>query len=73
MRSSLKTLLLGTALAAAAGLSAQAAEFVTNCGFESLTNSHGQLAYNTDATGWNVPPPSGSYAFAFDVGNVGTG
>ena len=52
--------------------SAQAAEFVTNGSFETTTHGAGQLGYNTNATGWSVPAPSGSYTFLFTPGSADT-
>ena len=52
--------------------SAQAAQFVTNGGFETTTHGAGQLGYNTNATGWSVPAPSGSYTFLFTPGSADT-
>jgi len=51
--------------------STQAANLVSNGGFETTTGSStgGQLGYNVTATGWSVPSPTssppGSYAFLF--------
>ena len=39
----------------------------------SLTNGPGQLGYNTNATGWSVPSPNGSYAFVFAAGTADVG
>src|SRR5436190_16495739 len=50
------------------GASAQAAEFVTNGTFTSLTNGLGQLGFNTNATGWSSAAPDASYNFVFDNG-----
>jgi len=54
--------------------SAQAAEFVTNGGFEATTSGAGQLGYNTNATGWSVPDPNAaaSYTFLFTPGLADT-
>jgi hypothetical protein len=48
------------------------ADLITNGGFESTTNGNGELGYNTDVTGWSVPPPNGSYAFVFAPGTADT-
>jgi hypothetical protein len=47
-------------------------ELVTNGGFEMTTNGNGQLGYNTNATGWSVVAPSGSYIFLFGPGTADT-
>jgi len=52
--------------------SAAAAEFVTNGSFETTTHGAGQLGYNTNATGWSVPAPNGSYTFLFTPGSADT-
>jgi hypothetical protein len=62
-------LLLGVALIAVDG--AQAANLVTNGDFES-NGGNGQLAFNTFATGWSVPPLNGSYTFLFAPGTADT-
>ncbi|MBX9582806.1 MAG: PEP-CTERM sorting domain-containing protein [Gemmataceae bacterium] len=41
------------------------ADFVSNGGFE-MNGGNGQLGFNTSATDWSVPPPSGSYTFLFN-------
>ncbi len=46
---------------------------VTNGGFENLTNSYGQLGYNTDATGWYSAPPDSSYNFVFNTSTAISG
>ncbi len=50
------------------------AELVTNGGFETTTFGNGQLGFNTDATGWTVPPPAGtgSYIFVYSPGTADT-
>ncbi len=60
---------LGATIAVAT--SAQAAQFVTDGNFTSLSNGVGQLGYNTSATGWSVPPPNNSYAFVMSNGTAG--
>jgi hypothetical protein len=56
---------LGLALTVA---SAQAANLVTNGGFESTTSGPGQLGYNTNATGWTTS----GYNFLFAAGTADT-
>jgi len=51
---------------------AQAANLVTNGSFESTTNGAGQLADNTNVTGWTVPAPNNSYSFLFTPGSADT-
>jgi hypothetical protein len=48
------------------------ADLIVNGGFESTTAGNGQLGYNTGATGWSVPAPSGSYSFIFASGTGDT-
>ena len=48
------------------------ADLIVNGGFETTTAGNGQLGYNTDATGWSVPAPNGSYAFVFAPGTADT-
>jgi hypothetical protein len=52
--------------------SAHADDLVTNGSFELTTNGGGQLGFNTDATGWSVPAPNGSYDFLFPSGSADT-
>jgi len=63
-----RALLAGIAMFAMS-LPAQAANLVTNGGFESTTNGNGQLGFNTDATGWSI---SGGYTFLFGAGTADT-
>ncbi len=51
---------------------AQAANLVMNGTFESTTNGSGQLAGNTNVTGWTVPAPPNSYSFLFTPGSADT-
>jgi hypothetical protein len=48
------------------------ADLITNGGFESTTSGNGQLGFNTNATDWSVPVPSGSYTFVFAPGTADT-
>jgi PEP-CTERM motif len=63
---------LGLVVAASSCGAAYAVELVTNGGFEVTTNGNGQLGYNTNAAGWSVAPPSGSYIFLFGPGTADT-
>ncbi len=65
------TVIASLALTGAVATSAQAAQFVTDGNFTSLSNGVGQLGYNTSATGWSVPPPNNSYAFVMSNGTAG--
>jgi hypothetical protein len=70
MKSHLLTAIAGLGILACG--TANAANLVTNGGFETTTNGNGQLGFNTTATGWSVPPPSGSYSFVFAPGTADT-
>jgi hypothetical protein len=48
------------------------ADIIVNGDFEQTTNGNGQLGFNTDAIGWTVPNPSGSYTFLFAPGTADT-
>jgi hypothetical protein len=63
---------LGLVVASSSCGAAYAVELVTNRGFEMTSNGGGQLGYNTNATGWSVTPPSGSYIFLFTPGSADT-
>jgi hypothetical protein len=58
------------ALALATG--ANAGNLVTNGGFEMTTAGPGQLGFNTDATGWSIAAPNGSYTFLYAPGTADT-
>lgn len=62
-----QTLAIGLAIASVGG-AANAANLVTNGGFETLTNGLGQLGYNTDATGWST----NGYNFVFGGNSADT-
>jgi hypothetical protein len=66
----LTTFALGLSALAVATVANAAPNIVQNGGFETTTNSLGQLGYNTDATGWSVP--RGGYAFLFTPGSADT-
>jgi len=70
MRKIIATAAFAAAVCAAA--SAGATEFVTNGTFTSLTGGVGQLGFNTNATGWSVPAPNGSYEFVMTNGTAGS-
>lgn len=50
-------------------------QFVTNGGFEQLTNGYGQVGYNTNLVGWTSTPHSSgqNYSFVFNAANAQTG
>lgn len=49
-------------------------QFVTNGGFDQLTNGYGQIGYNTNAVGWTALSPNGqNYSFVFNSTNAQTG
>ena len=63
---------IALAVCACGDVQADGMNLVTNGGFESTTSGAGQLGYNTDATGWSVAAPSGSYAFLYTPGSADT-
>lgn len=63
---------MGLTIAVSGCGAACAAELVTNGGFETTSSGSGQLGYNTNATGWSVVPPPGSYIFLFGPGAADT-
>jgi hypothetical protein len=66
---SVAVLAAGLALASSASA---AINLVANGGFEATTNGNGQLAFNTAATGWDVPALNNSYVFLFGAGTADT-
>lgn len=50
-------------------------QFVTNGGFEQLTNGYGQVGYNTNLVGWtSIPSSEGqNYSFVFNATNAQSG
>jgi len=51
-------------------------QFVTNGGFEQLTNGYGQVGYNTNLVGWTSTPLNGNsdnYSFVMNATNAQSG
>ncbi len=67
----MRNLIIGTAALVAVASGAHASNLVSNGGFET-NGGAGQLGFNTSATDWSVPAPSGSYGFLFASGGADT-